>query len=236
MENWHSRLEQKKFFLPSSTSEPQRGHFPITSLCWNREVSALTALYWATRSDTICSMPPINASGACSPRSTDFKPASHWAVSLADFTLSGSTTIRLNPFFVGRSCLPLRSRKPPRTSFSSTPARVAGVPRPVRSAPSISANSSALACSIADKSRSSVKCRGGLVVPSLVEASTFSKVCPSASGGRALASSSLESSSGFFFSVAKKACSTALKPGDTTTRPFAVKVTPPQRRTAVVSS
>ena len=149
--------------------------------------------------------------------------------------VSGNTTIRLKPFFVGRSCLPLRSRKPPRTSFSSTPARVAGVPSPVRSTLPISANSAALACSIAARSISSVKCLGGLVVPSLVEAFTFSKVCPSVRGGSATASS-LVSSSGFFFSVEKNACSNSLNPAAVMTRPLAVKEVPPHSSTAEVSS
>ncbi len=53
--------------------------------------------------------------------------------------LRGSEYIRQNtdkavPFLVGISCFPLRSAKPPFTSFSMTAARVAGVPSPRRSA------------------------------------------------------------------------------------------------------
>ena len=181
------------------------------------------------------SIPSMKAAADCSPRSTSFKPDSHRAVRLADFTVSGRTAIRSVPFFVGSNCLPLRSKNPPRTSFSSTPARVAGVPRPVRSTSPIWANSWALACSMAERSRSSVKCRGGLMAPSFADAFTFSKVCPWERGGRAFGSS-FESLSGFFFRVERNACSTSVNPGETITRPFAVNRPPPQVISASVSS
>ena len=77
---------------------------------------------------------------------------------------SGKTVIRETASWEGRSCtvflLFFRSRKPADTSFSKIPARVAGVPRPFRSASS--GISSFPAVSIADNRVSSESfCKGG---------------------------------------------------------------------------
>ncbi len=107
----------------------------------------------------------------------------------------GDKKTRELPLSVAMSCLvflsPFLSMKPRWTSFSMVAARVAGVPRPLRSASS--GVSSAPAVSIAERSVSSVKCFGGLVLPSFTSAvSTFTSV-PSAGIGP-------EASSSFFFS------------------------------------
>ena len=103
------------------------------------------------------------------PRSISLKRCSHSAVSRGDCSCSGRTVIRDTASLDGMSCtaflLFFRSKKPVDTSFSRIPARVAGVPRPLRSASSgISFDP---AVSIAESSVSSVKCLGGLVLPSL---------------------------------------------------------------------
>src|SRR5699024_1673754 len=89
-----------------------------------------------------------------------------------DCSCSGNTVIRDTASWDGMSCtvflLFLRSKKPVETSFSRIPARVAGVPRPLRSASS--GISSFPAVSIAESSVSSVKCLGGVVLPSLTVA------------------------------------------------------------------
>ena len=53
---------------------------------------------------------------------------------IGDLMLSGSTAIRFVPFSVGISCFFFRCTNPVETSFSSVAARVAGVPKPFRSA------------------------------------------------------------------------------------------------------
>lgn len=74
--------------------------------------------------------------------------------------LSGSTAIRFVPFSVGISCFFFRCTNPVETSFSSVAARVAGVPKPFRSASS--GISSAPAVSIAARRESSESfCQGG---------------------------------------------------------------------------
>lgn len=89
------------------------------------------------------------------------QPVLHSAVSLADLSWSGMAQDMASPFSVGRSCFFFRSTKPERTSFSITPARVAGVPSPLRSTSSNFAKSSALACSMAESRVSSDKlCQG----------------------------------------------------------------------------
>ena len=81
------------------------------------------------------------------------------------------------------------------TNFSKIPARVAGVPSPLRSASS--GISSFPAVSIAESKVSSVKCLGGVVLPSLTAAPATGSAWPSVSSGRAL-SSELPSGSTFF--------------------------------------
>ena len=96
--------------------------------------------------------------GASSPRSTCFKRCSHSAVSSGDCRDSGSTVMSAVPVAVGiRDAILrdfLRSAKPEETSFSRIPARVAGVPMPLRSASS--GISFAPAFSMLDRSVSSV--------------------------------------------------------------------------------
>ena len=77
-----------------------------------------------------------------------------------------------------------RSTKPEETSFSRIPARVAGVPSPLRSASS--GISFAPAFSMAESSVSSVYRAGGFVFPSSSETSKLSMDCPSVIGGSTL--------------------------------------------------
>ena len=133
-------------------------------------------------------MPEISSmkvSGTYSPCSTSDSFSSQSAVIAGDWSCSGVTVIKAFPFSVGISVftlpLPLRSKKPFRTSFSMMAARVAGVPIPFRSASS--GKSSALAASIACKSRSSVKCFGGEVFPSFISVFSMGSVSPSTNGG-----------------------------------------------------
>ena len=143
-------------------------------------------------------MPAIKSSGESSPRSTAPSRSSHSAVSLTDFSVSGITLISSVPFSVGKSCFFFRSTKPERTSFSITPARVAGVPSPLCSTSSSFANSFALACSIAERSVSSVKWAGGEVAPSLMDAPPAVSFWPLVSAGSGGEGSGCF---GFFFSV-----------------------------------
>ena len=107
-----------------------------------------------TSSCAIASMPCMKFSGLAFPFAISVSVFSHSAVSFGEVRLSGRTQTRLIPFFVGKSCLPLRSTKPEFTSFSMTAARVAGVPNPLRSASAFV--SSLPACSMADKRLASV--------------------------------------------------------------------------------
>ena len=117
-------------------------------------------------------IPAMKSSGASSPRSISPSRYSHSAVRRGDCSCSGNTVIRDTASWDGMSCtvflLFFRSKKPVETSFSRIPARVAGVPRPLRSASS--GISSFPAVSIAESSVSSVKCLGGVVLPSLTVA------------------------------------------------------------------
>ena len=114
----------------------------------------------------------MKSSGASSPRSISPSRYSHSAVSSGDCSCSGRTVIKESASWDGRSCtvflLFFRFRKPVETNFSKIPARVAGVPSPLRSASS--GISLAPAVSIAARSVSSEKCLGGLVLPSLTAA------------------------------------------------------------------
>ena len=178
-------------------------------------------------------MPAIKSSGESSPRSTAPSRSSHSAVSFADFSASGITLISSVPFSVGRSCFFFRSTKPERTSFSITPARVAGVPSPLRSTSSNFAKSSALACSIAESSVSSVKWPGGEVAPSLTDAPSAVSFCPSVSAGSGGDGSACF---GFCFSVAWKACSKAVQPAAISVLPLAEKTAPPHSSVTAVSA
>ena len=109
-------------------------------------------------------IPARNSSEASCPRSISPRRYSHSAVRSGDCSCSGSTVIRETASWEGRSCtvflLFFRSRKPADTSFSKIPARVAGVPRPFRSASS--GIFSFPAVSIADNKVSSESfCQGG---------------------------------------------------------------------------
>ena len=109
-------------------------------------------------------------------------------------------------------------------------ARVAGVPRPRRSASF--GGFSLPAFSMADKRVSSEYRSGGVVFPSLTEAVTGRKVMRSFRDGRPSASSSRSR----LLSVARKAASSAFHPGCTVLFPLAVKETPSHSSRAVVSS
>ena len=144
-------------------------------------------------------IPSRNSSGASCPCSISPRRYSHSAVKSGDCSCSGRTVIRETASWEGRSCtvflLFFRSRKPADTSFSKIPARVAGVPRPFRSASS--GISSFPAVSIADNRVSSVKCWGGLLLPSLTIAAETERVCPSVSSGRAFSAPSFFGSASF---------------------------------------
>ena len=138
---------------------------------------------------------------------------------------------RVSPFSVGINCLPSRSTKPERSSFSIIAARVAGVPSPLRSTPSNLAKSSALARSMAESRVSSVKWTGGEVVPDFRTASPPVSVWPSASSGRVA-----DTSFGTLFNVARNARSTPFQPGAVTVCPLAANTEPPHSSVAVVSA
>ena len=137
-----SRLSQKNPFLPSYTVPPQRGQvltascpFPFAS--GNNPANRSSGAVWFfTSARLISAIPSIKASAETSPRSTCFSMDSHSAVSIGDLILSGRTRIRFVPFSVGISCFFFLCTKPAETSFSSVAARVAGVPKPLRSASS----------------------------------------------------------------------------------------------------
>ena len=156
----HSRLSQKNPFLPSYTGAPQRGQTPTASCAFpfasgNREAKRSSgAVCSFTSARLISAIPSMNDSAESSPRSTCFSLDSHSAVRIGDLMLSGSTAIRFVPFSVGISCFFFRCTNPVETSFSSVAARVAGVPKPFRSASS--GISSAPAVSIAARRESSV--------------------------------------------------------------------------------
>ena len=97
-------------------------------------MSSCAAACVCTSSRAIASMPDRNSPGSAAPFAICVRLFSHSAVSCGEVSISGSTDIRAAPFCVGISCFPLRSAKPPFTSFSMTAARVAGVPSPRRSA------------------------------------------------------------------------------------------------------
>ena len=145
----------------------------------------------------------MKSSGVSSPRSISPSRYSHSAVSSGDCSCSGRTVIREMASWDGKSCtvflLFLRSRKPEETNFSKIPARVAGVPSPLPSA--ASGILSFPAVSIAESSVSSVKCLGGVVLPSLTAAPVTGSSWPSVSSGRALSSASLSGSA--FFMLAR---------------------------------
>ena len=145
-------------------------------------------------------MPCMKSSGLAFPFAISVSVFSHSAVSFGEVRLSGRTQTRLIPFFVGKSCLPLRSTKPEFTSFSMTAARVAGVPNPLRSASAFV--SSLPACSIADKRLASVWGFGGCVSWAVTFVEKPENVCPSVKSGTSDTKSlSPSSASGFPFSV-----------------------------------
>ena len=155
-----SRLSQKNPFLPSYTVPPQRGQVPTASRPFsfasgnspaNRSSGAACSL---TSARIISAIPSMKSFAGTPPRSTCFSMDSHSAVSMGDLMLSGRTKIRFVPFSVGISCFFFRCTKPADTSFSSVAARVAGVPKPLRSASS--GISPVPAVSIADRRESSV--------------------------------------------------------------------------------
>ena len=169
-------------------------------------------------------MPVINSSGESSPRSTCCKRYSHSAVRSGDWSCSGSTVMRETPVWAGTRLTAffalLRSTKPVDTSFSMMAARVAGVPKPFRSASS--GVSSLPAFSIADRRVSSVKCLGGVVLPSFTAASVQSNTCPSDSSGSAASR----------FSCARY----RFQPVSRTVLPLAVNSVPPHSSVTVVSA
>ena len=160
---------------------------------------------------------------------------SHSAVSCGLVKVSGRTHTRLIPSFVGSSCLPFRSTKPPFTSFSMTAARVAGVPSPLRSASG--SVSSLPARSIAESSDASLWGFGGVVSCSVTVAAGFSKLCPSVNCGRVFSVSlSASSVSGLLFKAALYFRSISFHPSDSTVFPLAVKDCPAHSKTAVTAS
>ena len=153
------RLSQKNPFWLSFTAEPQRGQTPITSLSSflfeNIEKNFLSGcLCVHTSSRTISLIPSIKLSALSSPRSICKSCDSHSAVRSGDLMLSGRIVIKSTPFCVGSNSFFFLSTKPVTTSFSRIAARVAGVPKPFRSASS--GVSSAPAVSIAESRESSV--------------------------------------------------------------------------------
>ena len=120
----------------------------------------------------------MKSSGDSFPCSTCFSRFSHSAVSSGDCSISGRTVMRELPSWVGIRLVTFlaffRSTKPEDTSFSRMLARVAGVPMPLRS--TSSGISSTPAVSMLFRIVSSVKCRGGVVLPSFTRASFTVKV------------------------------------------------------------
>ena len=112
------------------------------------------------------------------------------------------------------------STNPLRMSFSKIAALVAGVPSPFRSASS--GISSFPAVSIACRRESSVKCAGGVVVPSFNETDCTEYSLFSFNSGRTLSFCS--------FSVY------AFQPSASVSRPLTVKICPAQSSTATVSA
>ena len=137
---------------------------------------------------------------------------------------SGRTVIKETAEWVGikNTLLPdfFLSTNPFRMSFSRIAALVAGVPSPFRSASS--GISSFPAVSIACRRESSVKCAGGVVVPSFTD-TDFTGYSPfSFNSGRILSFGSL--------SVY------AFQPSASVSLPLTVKICPPQSSTATVSA
>ena len=106
------------------------------------------------------------------------------------------------------------------------PARVAGVPRPLRSASS--GISSAPAVSMLCRSVSSVKCLGGVVFPSLISAPLTFSSSPEATEG-----SSCSFSSDF---VERFFLTSAFHPSSNTVFPLAENFAPPQSSSITVSA
>ena len=179
-------------------------------------------------------MPERNSPGSAAPFAICVRLFSHSAVSCGEVSISGKIDIRAAPFCVGISCLPLRSAKPPFTSFSMTAARVAGVPSPRRSASG--SVSPFPARSIAERSDASLWGFGGVVVCSVTFAAGLGKPCPSESSGSVTPSFSPSSGSGLLFSVAQYLRSISFQPSESTVFPFAVKSVPAQEKTAVTAS
>ena len=121
---------------------------------------------------------------------------------------------------------PCRSRNPFCTSFSIIPARVAGVPSPLRSASS--GISFAPAVSMLCRSVSSVKCFGGTVFPSFISTESSGRVELSFMDGSTFSFS--------FFFLGLHFSSIPFHPAERTVFPFALKTALPQRISAVVSA
>ena len=157
--NRQPAFSQKNPCLRSVTAPPQRGHLPTVSRSEGKSIwEPSITLYVPIRSRSILQIPSMNSLGLTSPRSTSLSWCSHSAVRSGDWSCSGRTVIRETPICVGMRLVAffcfLRSTKPVDTSFSKIPARVAGVPMPLRSA--FSGISFAPAVSIAESSVSSV--------------------------------------------------------------------------------
>ena len=123
--------------FPISTSFPQFGHFPRTSLSplppdpFPEKISGFWgALFSATSFLTMSSIPAIKSSSESSPFATCTNAFSQSAVSIGDLSSAGRMLISFKPSSVGISCFFSRFTKPSCTSFSMMSALVAGVPIP----------------------------------------------------------------------------------------------------------
>ncbi|OQA25375.1 MAG: hypothetical protein BWY61_01010 [Firmicutes bacterium ADurb.Bin354] len=204
-------------YLPTTTSPPHLGHFPIASSEPNIFFSSsLTLLYVFIKSVTMSLMPLIKASALISPLETRTSAFSQSAVICGDFTASGRMVMSLIPSSVGTSFFLSLLTKPSFTSFSMISALVAGVPRPLRS--TSSSISEAPAVSIYLRSVSSVKAFGGCVKPSTTLGFTSRNDCPSLITGIGFSSSS---ASVFTLKRFLSIFSYFLKPSDMTVFPLA---------------
>ena len=154
--------------FPISTSFPQFGHFPRTSLSpllpdpFPEKISGFWgALFSATSFLTMSSIPAIKSSSESSPFATCTNAFSQSAVSIGDLSSVGSIPISFIPSSVGMSCFFSRFTKPSCTSFSMMSALVAGVPMPFLS--TSSSISDAPAFSIAVSIVASVYLAGAFV-------------------------------------------------------------------------